>query len=65
MPMTVLRMIRQLEPDAILGLGDPDTSGAIAAITAAELLYGVYKSSGPRRVGTERAGRALPSAPTT
>ncbi|WP_419164911.1 PIN domain-containing protein [Candidatus Palauibacter sp.] len=44
----------QLEADAILGFRDPGTFGAIAAITAAELLYGVYRSSGARRVRTER-----------
>lgn len=44
----------QLEADAILGFGDAGTLGAIAAITAAELLYGVYRSSGARRVRTER-----------
>ena len=43
-----------LEADAILDLGGPGTLGAIAAITAAELLYGVYRSSGARRVRTER-----------
>ena len=43
-----------MEADALLGLGDPGTRGAIAAITAAELLYGVYRSSGARRVRTER-----------
>ena len=44
----------QVEADALLGFGDPETRGAIAAITAAELLYGVYWSSGARRVRTAR-----------
>ena len=44
----------QVEADALLGFGDPGTHGVIAAITAAELLYGVSRSSGARRVRTAR-----------
>lgn len=44
----------QLEPDAALGFGDPETPVVIAAVTAAELLYGVYRSSGAQRLATER-----------
>ena len=44
----------QLLADDVAGAAGPDEPVAIAAITASELLHGVHRLAGARRVRTER-----------
>ena len=44
----------QLRADTIAGAAGPEEPVAIAAITASELLHGVHRLAGARRVRTER-----------
>ncbi len=44
----------QLRADTVAGAAHPEEPVAIAAITASELLHGVHRLAGARRVRTER-----------
>ena len=44
----------QLRADTVAGAARPEEPVAIAAITASELLHGVHRLAGARRVRTER-----------